>query len=313
MESAQAPQWNLPELLRDIPARMAFGRPLAPYTSLRVGGPVDALVQIDNLEMLRQVLAIANRHEIPLSVLGGGSNILIRDAGIRGIMLLMRGSFRSYGLQPNADGETAVLTVGAGYSLSRLAMQVGRHSWSGLEFAYGIPGTIGGAMVMNAGTSLGDMSGTLVAARMLCRDGNVYNLPASALGLRYRASSYPPGAILLEATLRLQRGDASVVSSTMRGAYKRRRQTQPLTLPSAGSTFTNPRGRAAGYLIERLGLKGVRIGGAQVSPVHANFITNVARATAADVETLIAYIRDRVQEAYDISLTRELRIVGEKG
>ena len=112
MASARASQWNLPGLLRDIPTRMAFGCPLAPYTSLRVGGPVDALVQIDNLATLRQVLAIANRHEIPLSVLGGGSNILIRDAGIRGIMLLMRGAFRSYGLQPNADGETAVVKVG---------------------------------------------------------------------------------------------------------------------------------------------------------------------------------------------------------
>lgn len=313
MEPAQAPQWNLPELLRDIPARMVFGCPLAPYTSLRVGGPVDALIQIDNLEMLRQVLVIANRHEIPLAVLGGGSNTLIRDAGIRGIVLLMRGAFRSYDLQLNADGETAVVKVGAGYPLSRLAMQIGRRGWSGLEFAYGIPGAVGGAMVMNAGTRLGDMSGALVAARMLCRNGNVCELPASALGLRYRASSYPPGAILLEATLRLQRGDASVIHSTMRGAYKRRRQTQPLTLPSAGSTFTNPHGRAAGYLIERLRLKGTRIGGAQVSPVHANFITNVARATAADVETLIAYIRDRVQEAYNISLTKEVRIVGERG
>ena len=313
MGSASAPTWNLPELLHDIPARKVYGCPLASYTSLRIGGPVDALVQIDSLDVLRQVLTVANRHEIPLSVLGGGSNILIRDGGIRGIVLLMRGAFRNYWLQPSADGETAHVKVGAGYSLSRLAMQAGKRGWSGLEFAYGIPGTLGGAMVMNAGTSLGDMSGTLVTARMLRRDGKVCELPASAVGLRYRASSYPPGAILLEATLRLQRGDAPVISSTMRKSYKRRRHTQPLTLPSAGSTFTNPRGRAAGYLIERLGLKGTRIGGAQVSPVHANFITNVAHATAADVETLIAYIRDRVQETYGISLTREVRIVGEKG
>ena len=313
MGSAQAPKWNLPELLRDVPARMAFGRPLAPYTSLRVGGPVDALVQVGNLAMLRQVLAIANRHEIPLFVLGGGSNVLIRDGGIRGIMLLMRGAFRNYRLQPHADGETAAVQVGAGYSLSRLAMQAGKRGWSGLEFAYGIPGTLGGAMVMNAGTSLGDMSDVLAAVRVLCRDGKVCDLPASAVGLRYRASSYPPGAILLEATLRLQRGDAAALDSTMRGAYRRRQQTQPLTLPSAGSVFTNPHGQAAGYLIERLGLKGARIGGAQVSPVHANFITNVARATAADIETLIAYVRDRVQEAYDISLSREVCIVGEKG
>ncbi len=313
MGSARASKWNLPELLRAIPVHKAFGRPLAPYTSLRIGGPVDALVQVDNLEALRQVLDVANRHEIPLSVLGGGSNILIRDGGVRGIMLSLRGAFRSCWLQPNADGETADVKVGAGYSLSRLAMQVGRLGWSGLEFSYGIPGTLGGAMVMNAGTSLGDMSGTLVATRMLCRDGEIYELPVSAAGLRYRASSYPPGAVLLEATLRFQRGDASAISSTMRGGYRRRRQTQPLTLPSAGSTFTNPHGRAAGYLIERLGLKGTRIGGAQVSSVHANFITNVARATAADVETLIAHIRHRVQEAYGISLTREVRIVGEKG
>ena len=313
MGSAQALKWNLPKLLRDVPARKSFGCRLAPYTSLRIGGPVDALVQVDNLDMLQQVLAIANRHEIPLSVLGGGSNVLIRDGGIRGIVLTMRGAFRSYGLQPDADGETAVVKVGAGYSLSRLAMQAGRRGWSGLEFAYGIPGTVGGAMVMNAGTSLGDMSGTLVATRMLCRDGSVCELPAHAVGLRYRASSYPPGAILLAAVLRLQRGDAAVINSTMRGAYKQRRQTQPLSLPSAGSTFTNPHGRVAGYLIERLGLKGTRIGGAQVSPVHANFITNVARATAADVESLMTHLRDRVRKAYDISLTREVRIVGEKG
>lgn len=312
MGSVSAP-WNLPELLHDIPARKAFGCPLAPYTSLRIGGPVGALVQVDNLDVLRQVLTVARRHDIPLSVLGGGSNILIRDGGIRGIVLLMRGAFRNYWLQPSADGETATVKVGAGYSLSRLAMQVGRHGWSGLEFAYGIPGTLGGAMVMNAGTSLGDMSGALVAARMMLRqNGQVCELPASAVGLRYRASSYPPGAILLEATLRLRRGDASVIGSTMRRSYKRRRHTQPLTLPSAGSTFTNPRGQAAGYLIERLGLKGTRIGDAQVSPVHANFITNVAHATAAEVETLMAYIRNRVQETYGISLTREVRIVGEK-
>jgi UDP-N-acetylmuramate dehydrogenase len=313
MGPARASSWNLPELLRDVPARKAFGRSLAPYTSLRIGGPADALVQVDNLDVLRQVLTVANRHEIPLFVLGSGSNVLIRDSGIRGILLLMRGAFRTYWLQPGADGETADVKAGAGYSLSRLAIQAGRRGWSGLEFAYGIPGTVGGAMVMNAGTSLGEMSGILVAARMLCRDGEVCELPARAAGLRYRASAFPRGAILLEATLRLQRGNASVINSTMRSAYKRRRRTQPLTLPSAGSTFTNPRGRAAGYLIERLGLKGTRVGGAQVSPVHANFITNVAHATAADVETLIAYIRDRVQETYGISLTREVHIVDEEG
>ena len=313
MNPAQASQWNLPELLRDIPSRKVFGKSLASYTSLRIGGPVDALVRVDDLEVLKRVMAVANRHEIPLSVLGGGSNVLIRDRGIRGILLMMSGAFRSYRLQTNADGSTADLKVGAGYSLSRLAMQMGRRGWSGLEFAYGIPGTVGGAMVMNSGTGLGDVSDALLSARVLCRNGELRDVPASAAGLAYRASAFPQRAILLEATLRLQRGNAATINSTMRGAYGQRRQTQPLALPSAGSTFTNPQGWSAGQLIERLGLKGTRFGGAQISPLHANFITNIARATAADVEALIGYIRDRVNEAYGISLTREVRILGEKG
>lgn len=313
MTPAQASRWNLPELLRDIPARKVFGKSLAPCTSLRIGGPADALVHVDNLDVLKRVLAVANRHEIPLSVLGGGSNVLIRDRGIRGILLQMRGAFRSYRLRPSTDGNVADLTVGAGYSLSRLAMQVGRRGWKGLEFAYGIPGTIGGAMVMNSGTGLGELSDTLLSARVLRRDGELLEVTASAAGLGYRSSAFPQGSLLLEATLRLQRGSAPVIYSAMREAYRQRRQTQPLALPSAGSTFTNPQGGVAAQLIERLGLKGTRFGGAEISPLHANFITNIARATAADVETLIGYVRDRVKEAYSISLIREVRIVGEKG
>ena len=313
MNPARESKWNLPELLRDIPARKVFGKSLAAHTSLRIGGPVDAMVHADNLAVLRQVLHVANRHEIPTSVLGGGSNVLVRDGGIRGILLLMRGSFRNCRLLPGADGATADLKVGAGYSLSRLAMQVGRRGWSGLEFGYGIPGTVGGALVMNSGTSLGEVSDTLLSARMLCRDGELRDMPASAVGLGYRASAFPKGSVLLEATFRLQRGSAPVINSTMWSAYSRRRQTQPLSLPSAGSTFTNPQGRVAGQLIERLGLKGTRIGGAQISPRHANFIINIARATAADVESLIACVRARVTEAYGISLDREVLILGEKG
>ena len=313
MSPTRAGKWNLPELLRDVPAGKVFGKSLAAYTSLRIGGPVDALVRVDDLDALKRVLHVVNRHEIPLSVLGGGSNVLVRDGGIRGILLLLRGEFRSYRLQTDPDGSTADLKVGAGYSLSRLAMQVGRRGWSGLEFAYGIPGTVGGAMVMNSGTSLGEVSDSLLSARLLCRNGELCDLPASAAGLGYRASAFPEEAILLEATFRLRHGSAPVINSAMRRAYARRRQTQPLAIPSAGSTFTNPQGWAAGQLIERLGLKGTRFGGAQISPLHANFITNIARATAADVETLIGYIRDRVTEAYGISLAREVQILGEKG
>ena len=153
---------------------------------------------------------MAREHAIPLFILGGGSNLLIRDGGIRGIVVLLRGTFRSCCVEPcgpSAEPARARAHVGVGYPLSRLALQLARQGWSGLEFAYGIPGTLGGAMVMNAGTHLGDMSRVLVQARVLGSDGQVQELPASALGLRYRGSSYPPGAVLLGATLRLQQGE----------------------------------------------------------------------------------------------------------
>jgi UDP-N-acetylmuramate dehydrogenase len=288
---------------------------LAHYTSFRIGGPADALVQVEHVEAMQQVQAVARAYHIPLFILGGGSNLLIRDGGIRGIVVLMRGVFRTYRVElcttPSAPA-VAYVHAGVGYSLSRLALQVARQGWSGLEFAYGIPGTLGGAMVMNAGTYLGDLSHVLVSARMLLDNGQEQELPASALGLRYRASAYPAGAVLLEATMRVQQGERRAIETAMHESYKRRQQTQPLTLPNAGSIFKNPPGMAAGRLIEALGLKGTRIGGAVVSPVHANFIVNVEHATAADVEALMAVVQERVRQAHGITLEPEVHVIGEE-
>jgi len=202
--------------------------------------------------------------------------------------------------------------VGVGYPLSRLALQLARQGWSGLEFAYGIPGTLEGDMVMNAGTHLGDMSHVLVTARLLLSDGQVQELPASALGLRYRGSSYPSGAVLLGATLRLQQGEQEQIEAMMHASYARRQRTQPLSQPNAGSIFKNPPGMAAGRLLEELGLKGRRVGEAMVSLVHANFIVNVGRATAADVEALMAHMQERVRATYNVVLEPEVHIVGEE-
>jgi UDP-N-acetylmuramate dehydrogenase len=307
---------DLPTLLRDVPGRKDFARPLAPLTSIRIGGPADALVRIETVNALRCLQAIVREHAIPLFILGGGSNLLIRDGGIRGIVVLLRGAFRSYCVEPCGPGAPptrAHVQVGVGYPLSRLALQLARQGWSGLEFAYGIPGTLGGAMVMNAGTHLGDMSRVLVQARVLRSDGQVQELPAGALGLRYRGSSYPPGAVLLGATLRLQQGERAQIEALMHESYARRQRTQPLSQPNAGSIFKNPPGTAAGRLIEELGLKGTRRGGAMISPVHANFIVNVGHAMAADVEALMAHVRERVRAAYNIGLEPEVHIVGEEG
>lgn len=306
--------WDLPTVLRDVPGRKAFGQRLAPFTSMRLGGPADALVRLETVEALRCLQSIVQHHSIPLFILGGGSNLLIRDGGIRGVVVLLRGSFRSCHVQRCTTAPAvARAQVGVGYPVSRLALQLARQGWSGLEFAYGIPGTLGGAMVMNAGTNLGDMSQVLVSARVLLANGQEQTLPANALGLRYRGSSYPAGTVVLAATLRLQEGDREHIVGTMQHAYARRQQTQPLSQPNAGSIFKNPPGQAAGRLIEALNMKGLRIGGAMVSPVHANFIVNVGQATAADVETLMAHIQARVQDTFNISLEPEVHIVGEKG
>ncbi len=308
-------QWDLPAVLGPIPGRKRFDDPLARYTSFRIGGPADALVQIDAVPALKRVQALAHRHHIPLFMLGGGSNLLIRDGGIRGIVVLLRGAFRTYRVVPAAapsPPDSALVHAGVGNPLSRLAMQLARQGWSGLEFAYGIPGTLGGAMVMNAGTHLGDLSQVMLAARLLLDDGQECELPVEALGLRYRASSYPAGAIVLGGTMRLHRGAAREIAAVMRASNKRRQRTQPLWLPNAGSIFKNPPGTAAARVIDALGLKGLRIGGAMVSPVHANFIVNVDHASAADVEALIAVIRERVRQACDLTLDPEVRVVGEE-
>ena len=201
----------------------------------------------------------------------------------------------------------ALVHAGVGFPLSRLAVELARQNWSGLEFAYGIPGTLGGAMVMNAGTYLGELRQVMLAARILLPDGHERELPVEALGLRYRGSSYPAGAILLGATMQVQAGAQATIEATMRASYARRQQTQPLWLPNAGSIFKNPPGMVAGRLIDALGLKGKRIGDAEISPVHANFIVNTGQATAVQVEALIALIRERVQQTYGIGLELEVR------
>jgi UDP-N-acetylmuramate dehydrogenase len=314
MTESRTTPWDLPALLRDVPGRQDFARALAPFTSIRIGGPADALLRIETVEALRRLQEVASQHAIPLFILGGGTNLLIRDGGIRGIVVLLRGAFRACRVESCAGAPAAARAdVGVAYPLSRLALQLARQGWSGLEFAYGIPGTLGGAMVMNAGTHLGDMSRVLMTARVLLSQGQVQELPAQTLGLRYRGSSYPPGAVLLGATLRLQQGEREHIEATMHESYARRQRTQPLSQPNAGSMFKNPPGLAAGRLIEELELKGTRIGGAMISPVHANFIVNVGHATAHDVEALMAHVQARVQAVYGIVLEPEVHIVGEEG
>ncbi|EST52805.1 UDP-N-acetylenolpyruvoylglucosamine reductase [Brevibacillus panacihumi W25] len=280
--------------------------PLANHTTWRIGGPADLLIQPKDKESLRTALQIIHRHDIPWSVIGRGSNLLVRDRGIRGAVLKV-----TEGLS-HCEFRGEEVCVGAGYSMIRLAMETGKMGLTGMEFAGGIPGTVGGAVYMNAGAHGSDLSRILIDAEILFESGDMKVLTNEELNFSYRTSLLQQQkGIVVEARFRLQQGDRKEIAATLAANKERRRQTQPLQMPCAGSVFRNPPGDHAGRLIEAAGLKGYRYGGAQVSEIHANFIVNRGGATAADVLTLIKHIQDTIRDKNGIDMHPEVLVVGE--
>lgn len=280
--------------------------PLANHTTWRIGGPADLLIQPKDKESLRTALQILHRHDIPWSVIGRGSNLLVRDRGIRGAVLKV-----TEGLS-HCEFRGEEVCVGAGYSMIRLAMETGKMGLTGMEFAGGIPGTVGGAVYMNAGAHGSDLSRILIDAEILFESGDMKVLTNEELNFSYRTSLLQQQkGIVVEARFRLQQGDRKEIAATLAANKERRRQTQPLQMPCAGSVFRNPPGDHAGRLIEAAGLKGYRYGGAQVSEIHANFIVNCGGATAADVLTLIKHIQDTIRDKNGIDMHPEVLVVGE--
>lgn len=280
--------------------------PLANHTTWRIGGPADLLIQPKDKESLGTALQILHRHDIPWSVIGRGSNLLVRDRGIRGAVLKV-----TEGLS-HCEFRGEEVCVGAGYSMIRLAMETGKMGLTGMEFAGGIPGTVGGAVYMNAGAHGSDLSRILIDAEILFESGDMKVLTNDELNFSYRTSLLQQQkGIVVEARFRLQQGDRKEIAATLAVNKERRRQTQPLQMPCAGSVFRNPPGDHAGRLIEAAGLKGYRYGGAQVSEIHANFIVNRGGATAADVLTLIKHIQDTVRDKNGIDMHPEVLVVGE--
>ncbi|RNB80921.1 UDP-N-acetylmuramate dehydrogenase [Brevibacillus panacihumi] len=280
--------------------------PLANHTTWRIGGPADLLIQPKDKESLRTALQILHRHDIPWSVIGRGSNLLVRDRGIRGAVLKV-----TEGLS-HCEFRGEEVCVGAGYSMIRLAMETGKMGLTGMEFAGGIPGTVGGAVYMNAGAHGSDLSRILIDAEILFESGDMKVLTNEELNFSYRTSLLQQQkGIVVEARFRLQQGDRKEIAATLAANKERRRQTQPLQMPCAGSVFRNPPGDHAGRLIEAAGLKGYRYGGAQVSEIHANFIVNRGGATAADVLTLIKHIQDTIRDKNGIDMHPEVLVVGE--
>lgn len=280
--------------------------PLARRTWWRVGGPADAYVTVRGLEALSRVQAAARQAGVPITVLGNASNLLVSDRGIRGLVVALDGALADIEVLPEGR-----LALGAGLKLVVVLARAKRNGWTGLECFAGIPGTVGGAVRMNAGSSLGETATPLVSVDLVRGDGNVEVWDKSRLQLSYRTCVIPDDAIVSRATFQTTGADPDASDEIVRTFLEKRKATQPLDLPSCGSTFRNPPGDAAGRLIEAAGLKGFSIGGAEVSPKHANFVVNNGGATADEIRRVIAHMQRTVEDRFGVRLQPEVHFVGE--
>ena len=284
--------------------QILVNEPMAKHTTMRVGGPADVLFLPDSIEEVAKALAWAGELGVPALLMGNGSNLIVRDGGVRGLVISLGERFSRIRVQ----GEE--LTAQAGASLKRVAAAAQEAGLSGLEFAAGIPGTLGGGVAMNAGAYGGQVSDVLVDAQVLL-DGEAATLTRAEMEMGYRSTvPLKRGLPVLSARFRLTRDDPEAIAERARRFNALRREKQPLSFPSAGSVFKRPAGQFAGALIEAAGLKGLAVGGAQVSEKHAGFIINLGDATATDVLKLIAEVQRRVQAHAGVWLETEVRIVG---
>lgn len=299
---------NLAETLRraSTPAQVLEHEPMARHTTLRVGGPAEILFSPASEKQLLFAVEAARSAGVPARIIGNGSNLLVLDGGLPGLTIRLGETFS----EVSVDGSR--ITAQAGALLSRVAAAARDASLTGLEFASGIPGSVGGGMAMNAGAYGGQLSDVFESCRALDPEtGIISALGPAEMALGYRESAaLSRGLIVTEATFRLTAGEREAIQARMDDLNARRRDKQPLSLPSAGSTFKRPEGYFAGALIEQAGLKGLRVGGASVSEKHAGFVVNDAGATAGDVLALIRLIQARVFEHSGVRLEPEVRILG---
>ncbi|NEW05276.1 UDP-N-acetylmuramate dehydrogenase [Paenibacillus sp. SYP-B3998] len=280
---------------------------LAPYTTWKIGGPADVLVISHEKEQLSTLIRMLYERGVPWTIIGRGSNLLVSDKGIRGVVIKLGSALESL----RFDGATVY--AGGSYSFIKLSVLAAKEGLTGLEFASGIPGSVGGAVYMNAGAHGSDVSRILKQAEVILDTGELVIMQTEDLQYAYRHSILHtlPG-IVTEAVFDLQVGERKEIAGAMAAYRDRRLRTQPLQLACAGSVFRNPVGEFAAKLIEEAGLKGKRVGGAEISPLHANFIVNTGNATAEDVLTLIQEVKRIVQDQYGISLVPEVLVMGER-
>lgn len=281
---------------------------LGRHTTFRIGGNADFFCVPATVTQLTRILELCRQYQVRTYLLGNGSNTLFSDAGFGGAVICLTGLNSRFSMQAQPDGSTKVLAP-AGMMLSALCNTAQKESLAGLEFAFGIPGTVGGAVYMNAGAYGGEMKQIVESVTVLTMGGEEKMLSGEESAFAYRTSVYQTlPCVIVKAVLRLQPGDPETIGQTMRTLMEKRKASQPLELPSAGSTFKRPTGYFAGPLIEQAGLKGCGVGGAEVSKKHAGFIVNTGGATAEDIKKTIAMVQSRVWETSGVRLEPEVRI-----
>ena len=293
--------------LKEIPDIAVLTQaPMKDYTSFQIGGPAEVLVQPETVESLCDCAKILQQSGIKPTVIGAGSNLVVSDRGIAGVVLRLAKPMSRITVEDN------ILTAEAGVSLAQLAATAQKAGLSGLEFASGIPGTLGGAVFMNAGAYGGEMKDVVIETDFLAEDGSLKTLAGDAHQFAYRKSAFSgTSCIILRSRLHLSPGDPDTIRETMRELNSRRKEKQPLNYPSAGSFFKRPEGHFAGKLLEDAGLKGLSCGGAQISEKHAGFMINTGGATAQDVCALMNRVQKIVYEQFGVSLEPEVRFLGD--
>ena len=302
---------ELESLLPD--GAVLYDEPMSAHTSFRIGGPADVFVSAKEPEAVKAVLAFGRKADIPVTVIGNGSNLLVSDKGVEGIVLSIKDTGTELPAPVYADDEKAVFEVSAGMSLSAFSKACAKAGYTGTETLAGIPGSVGGGVAMNAGAYGGEIKDVLKSARVLDKDLNEKVLTNAELELGYRRSRVlSEGLIVLSAEFELKRGNAEESLAKISELNKKRKDKQPLELPSGGSTFKRPEGYFAGKLIEDAGLRGFRIGNAAVSEKHCGFVVNLGGATCAEVLTLMDEVKKKVFENSGVGLEPELRMIGRK-
>src|SRR5918993_1711259 len=306
---AKPDETDLVQELRSIAGlKVKVSEPLARYTSMKIGGPADFFIDVENEAALSQLLSFLSQHGMPSCLLGNGSNVLISDFGVEGVVVHLVGDFKR--AEWHEQGNDSWVEVGAAHAVTQLVREAARRGYGGFGFAEGIPGTVGGALVMNAGAYGAGFEKVVDFVNGMNGEGTPIQLTREQMKFSYRESHLPSGTVVTGLRLGLQREESSIVSSKVRGLVTKRKSSQPSGYPNSGSMFCNPTGDYAGRLVEAAGLKGKQIGRAQISPKHGNFIVNLGGASAEDVRRLMELARTEVNAQFGVVLIPEVKLIG---